>query len=328
MAAGKNPYLRYRIINACLSSKVKRYWTKEEIMEKIRAHDLSVQARTLKYDLEHMRSDDRLGYHAPIGFCWRNKGYYYTDADYTIDQLRLSEEELKSLSFVREAIHPYADFSNAFQAAFQKVTRHHSLRDRPPVMYFESTPSNKGLGQLSRLYDAAIRKQPLRIHYQKFGDEHGKDHIYHPYFLKEYKKRWYALGWSERCRNTLTLALDRMKRIEEEAVAFRENTGIKPEEYFRQTLGVTVGKGPAEEIRLLFTPQQGHYIKTQPIHESQIILQDDADGLLIQLMLVVNFELIAFIQSYVPHVRVIGPSSLREQVMENLRKGCGEFSRQ
>jgi predicted DNA-binding transcriptional regulator YafY len=97
----KRPLIRYKIINRCLRSPVKRYWQKEEILKKLEEHDLKVDLRTLSRDLEDMRYDELLGFNAPINFCRRNGGYFYADENYSID-LHFGPRELEALRVLIE----------------------------------------------------------------------------------------------------------------------------------------------------------------------------------------------------------------------------------
>lgn len=86
-------------------------------------------------------------------------------------------------------------------------------------------------------------------------------------------------------------------------------------EYFKYCFGVIIpyDQNP-EEIILSFNPDQGKYIKTLPLHESQVILKDDKDELLIKLTLYVTHDFIMEILSYGDSVKVIQPISLIEEI--------------
>ena len=91
--------------------------------------------------------------------------------------------------------------------------------------------------------------------------------------------------------------------------------------FFYHTIGISRGTGPVEDIQLMFTPAQGHYIKTLHLHHTQTIVRDDADGLVISLQLIQNYELCQLILSFMPNVKVLQPPSLRDKVVEMLKKG-------
>ena len=146
--------------------------------------------------------------------------------------------------------------------------------------------------------------------------------MFHPYLLKEYKGRFYVLGYSEARSNVIILALDRIESVGDDmAVPYKPNTSLQANEYFKHTLGITIGDGPVEDVILWFTPSLGHYIKTQHLHTTQQVIEDNSEGLVIRLQLIVNYELISLLLSHCPQVSVIQPLSLRNKLDELLVKG-------
>jgi predicted DNA-binding transcriptional regulator YafY len=81
----KRPFFRYKVINRCLKSKTKRYWSMEDFLKKLLENDLVVNLRTLRRDIYEMRYDQLLGFNAPIAFSRKNGGYYYTDESFSIE---------------------------------------------------------------------------------------------------------------------------------------------------------------------------------------------------------------------------------------------------
>jgi hypothetical protein len=106
MPTTKSLIARIRIIDSCFTSKVKRYWSIEELMEKMSSKDIDVARRTIEEDLNMMRYDDRLRFHAPIAYCKRNKGHYYKDEKYSIQQV-ISPHDVEYISFLVQALGDY-----------------------------------------------------------------------------------------------------------------------------------------------------------------------------------------------------------------------------
>ncbi len=328
MAAGKNPYVRYQVINGCFTNKQKRYWTIIELIRKLEEYDFTVSERTVKLDLETMRHDSRLGFHAPIAFCRKERAYHYTDPDYTINALQLSDEQLRSFSAVVDLLQQFrgSQLVKDFEAAIDKIVRGVDVLRRQKVrgasiVYPERAPYYKGLQHLDALITAIDGKQCLRIAYQKFSKQKPEDHVLHPYLLKEYKGRWYVLGYSEARQNVITLALDRIEKLQEESKPYKPNTFLNINEYFKHTLGITHHKAPVEDVLLWFSPALSPYIKTQHLHSSQQIVKDDPEGLTIRLKLIINYELLSLLLSFCPDVCVLQPASLKANLDELLVKG-------
>lgn len=330
MSAGKNPYFRYQIINLSLISNTKRYWTKRELIEKLQSYDFQVSERTLERDIAMMRYDGQLSFFAPIKFCRSRLAYYYLVPDYSINTSQLSDAQVNALQSVVELLRGFkgSQLVKEFEGAIDKIARGaEELRVRrsnpgvPMVMEVECAPYYKGLTWLDLIKQAIDQRHCLRIVYHKFSATHSDTHLFHPYLLKEYKGRWYVLGHSDARGQVITLALDRIEDVQTEAIPYRENTTLHVQEYFKNTIGITPAPGPPEEIILWFTPLTGHYIKTQHLHESQETLQDDEEGLIIRLRLIINYELVSVLLSYCPEVSVLLPDSLAQRLEDLLAKG-------
>jgi len=333
MPSGKNPFLRYRIINACLTNKQKRYPTLEELRHALAEEDIYVEKRAIENDLEAMRYDKRLGYHAPIAFCRTNYGYHYTDPDYTIDKLPLSSEEVEAFGLIVESFRRFrgAQVLQQVEGMFDKldkvVMQQLKTKSRPsqPVVDFEKVPYSKGIGHFDMLYQAIIKKQPVNISYRRFDHTVPTKHLFHPYLLKEYKFRWYVLGYSEKRKGKNLFALDRIINISKRKVPFRPNTGIDLQKYFEHTIGVTIGNTDVKEVRLWCSPTQGHYLKTQHLHATQQIVSEDRTGMVVSLKLIPNYELLQMLLAFGPEVEVLEPASLREQMKEALSKSMQRY---
>jgi predicted DNA-binding transcriptional regulator YafY len=328
MPAGRNQFLRYKIINACLTNQKKPYPTIEDFKSALARQDIHVEKRAIENDLEAMRYDKRLGYHAPIEYNRKHHGYHYTEPEYTIEKLPLSSEELEAFELIVESFKRFrgAEVLNQVEGMFDKLDKvvMQQMRSKKPatkypVVDFEKVPYSKGIEHFDKVYQAIIKQQPLLIAYKRF-DQPASDHVFHPYLLKEYKFRWYVLGYSERSRGKLILALDRIESITNKKTTFKENKGTDVQKYFEHTIGVTINPTGVKEIRLWFSPSQGNYLKTQYLHATQKIISDDSTGLIISLQLIPNYELLQTLLAYGPEAKVLEPPSLQEQLKEMVKK--------
>jgi len=326
MAAGKNPYLRYRILHSCFSNKQQRYWSLEALIGKLSKHDLVVDKRSVERDLEAMRYDERLGYKAPIAYDRKEKGYYYTEPTFNIDQLPLTEDDLQALTLAANILNQYkhVKFVQQFEGMMDKLHKmvnHLKKPQNEKLIAFEDAPYYKGHDFFDIVLNAITHQQPLRIRYCKFDNPQADDHVLHPYFLKENRGRWYVLGYSEERHYTITLGLDRFVSATNADIPFKENKKLKPKEYFHHTLGITVGRGPVEDIELWFSPALAPYIKTQHLHHSQKTVSDDESGLVISLRLIPNPELTQLLLSYGSDVKVLKSERLKMEI-ESVWKKC------
>ncbi len=114
MPANRNILMRIRTIDACLRNRRKK-WTIEDLRQACEdaLYDYegisNISLRTVQRDIELMRGD-KLGYFAPIVV--RDRKYYeYSDPDYSIAGLPLSEYDLNELSSAIDIIKHYQGFN-------------------------------------------------------------------------------------------------------------------------------------------------------------------------------------------------------------------------
>jgi len=129
MPTNKEALIRYRVINRCIKDFT--YATKERLIRSCEEalDKSSVSDRTLYKDIQDMKDDDRLGYRAPIKR-HPDKGYYYEDPEYSIDNIPLNEEEVKALSFAATMLDQFRNVSifSTFTGAVQKVVEAVNIR--------------------------------------------------------------------------------------------------------------------------------------------------------------------------------------------------------
>ena len=104
MPANKYALLRYRIIDDCLTNKARKFPTKEDLQYACEqalygSSGERVSVSTIEKDMWAMKNESELGYYAPIAYSKLEKGYYYTDPEYTIKEISLSEENHVALLF-------------------------------------------------------------------------------------------------------------------------------------------------------------------------------------------------------------------------------------
>jgi hypothetical protein len=99
------------------------------------------------------------------------------------------------------------------------------------------------------------------------------------------------------------------------------------QEYYKPLFGIIHPTDQAlEEIILSFTPDQGKYIKSLPLHESQQILIDNDKEFRVCLKLYITFDFVMEILSYGSDVKVIQPSHLVQEVVITLKKALNQYS--
>ncbi|MGI8892774.1 MAG: helix-turn-helix transcriptional regulator [Bacteroidia bacterium] len=332
MPKNKEASIRYRIIDKCLRNKQKPYPSLTEIVEVCQeVLGKNFSESTIQKDIYSMRFDEGLGYNAPIGYNKIHKGYYYEDENYTIASVPLNDEELQAIQFAASVLDQFKgvemleQFSHAINKITEAVSLGKSLGSNRNFIQVEQAPFFKGSEWLTVIANAIGNSECLKISYLPFDNDKAREYIYHPYLLKEYRNRWYVSGDDDHAGMIRTFGLDRVEKIERADVEYKY-AEFKPAIYFSHTIGITVGDLDPREVVLSFTPLQGKYIKTQPLHSSQKVLIDDDKEFRIKLDVLINYELLMLILSYGKEVKVIKPESLRTEIKQLLEQTLKNYN--
>ncbi len=329
MPLNRNALVRFRTIDNCLRNRQRR-WTLEALIEacsealyEYEGIDKGVSRRSVQMDLQLMRSN-KLGYNAPI-IVLEKKYYTYEDPNYSITNIPLTNQDLGKLTEVVEILRQFKGFSH-FQELSGMVQRlenkiYSAKTKQEPVIDFEKNENLKGLDFIETLYQSIIQKKAIEICYQSFKAKSANEFTFHPYYLKEYRNRWFVLGVKSKNAPVLTLALDRIVSIKESLVNYIAAKNFNVNEYFQQVIGVTVeANGRAEEVVLFADRETAPYILTKPIHQSQIILDTQPRGVTFSIRVQLNFELEREILGFGDRVKVLAPEKLKRRIKEKFEQ--------
>lgn len=132
--------------------------------------------------------------------------------------------------------------------------------------------------------------------------------IFHPYFVKRYKQRWYMIGSKEGSAGLRTYALDRVKELTTLPDKF-EMPDITPEPFFSNIIGVTESKAPVRIVKIEVTPTQAKYFRALPFHSTQQeSVHDNYSVFTYKLKL--NYELVHELLSFGDSLKVLEPPEL------------------
>jgi hypothetical protein len=194
------------------------------------------------------------------------------------------------------------------------------------VIDLEKNEHLKGLNYIDTIYQAILKKRPLKFTYQSFKAREESRFTFHPYLLKEYRNRWFVVGHRPGEQMMLVLALDRIKEIEESYDVYIENTAVSMAEYFRDVIGVSVNpNAEAEWVELFVNHANAPYVLTKPFHHSQQLISRESTGIAIRLQVQLNFELEREILGFGNNIRVIYPPLLRKRIRSILREAAEQY---
>lgn len=323
MATNKHAIIRYQTLDKCFRNPGRTYYI-DDLIEACNAaiYEYSgiedgVKRRQLLDDIKFMESEQ--GWNIPLDHIRDGRKVYfrYEDISFSINNQPLNETEENQL---KEALLTLSRFKGMPQ--FEWVNEISARLDsglglsktNEQIIEFEKNDYLKGLEHITPLYNAIQYRKVLLVSYRSFKSESNQTLIFHPYYLKQYKNRWFAFGLNHELQLITNLALDRIVEIKESKQIYISNI-IDFSEYFEDVIGVTVNSDRLpEKIQLRINSNLYPYIQTKPLHGSQNLKEKTDNHAIVELELIPNYELESLILSYGDGIEVISPLSLREQI--------------
>ena len=336
MPANKNALIRYKTIDACLRNPY-RQWTIEDLVDacsdalyEMEGITRGVSLRTVQGDIQIMRSD-KLGYNAPIEV-YDNKYYRYSDRSYSIMNMPFSENEVNALRNAIDILRQLEDFNNfsGMKDIIARLEDKFAVTDlqRSPIIHVDTVTGLTGLNFINILYSYIENKKPIAITYLSFNARNPVVYQIHPYLLKEFRNRWFIFGSRISDMKLFNFALDRIVGIEVVDVPYKENYLFDRDHFFDDIIGVTKEIG-AKPVLVTFWANrtQAKYIKTKPVHSSQIVLSQNKDGSCVfQIEVVINLEMYSVFLSFGCGVKILSPKTVVDYMKETLNKAADVYN--
>lgn len=325
MAQTKNQLIRQQVIDRCLK---RGNYTINDIKEKCNialevAGYKHVESKvTILKDLEGIESD------FPEAKIVRKRAgrfifYEYEDKSFSIYKLPLNDGEMAQLAQTVSMLSRFEGMPN-FDWVDDLIERFKSSLNIPTtretIVAFDENFDLVGRNWFSQLFTATATQQALKIRYQPFNKPE-KTYLFHPYLLKQYNKRWFLFGCVDGYSNLSNLPLDRIQAIEPACIPYKPNKDINLFEFFEEMIGVSRRtEDKAIKIQIKVDNERYHYIETKPLHGTQKVIRREDDGVVIQIEVIKNQELLQLLQSYGSHITVLEPQELQQEIIENSKK--------
>ena len=334
MPANKYALLRYRIIDRCLTNPGKPFPTKEDLRQACEealygSDGEHISISTVEKDLWAMRNEADLGYYAPIEYHRDERGYHYTEEGYSINDVQLNDDDLDAIRFATNTLIQFRDLPifQQFDQALGKIADRLTVSPNldgdgvDEYIQFESTPHAAGSEHLAPLLQAIRAHHPVELTYTKFKDatDSATSYTLHPYLLKEYRNRWYLVGWDPSKQHVRTFGCDRISLVSiDDTQRFQVHASFEAHHYFEHALGITVlGNAQPEKVEFECDALLAKYLISQPLHHSQKVIEQDG-RLVVSLNVMPTFELLQWLQAHASELTVLTPQHIQASVIQKL----------
>lgn len=274
----------------------------QEIKDFLFEHGFEIGDRTIQRDIEQIRFE----FGIEISYSRTKNGYYI---DY--------ENSLNVESFFR-----FLEIVNTAELLTESLLE---SKDSLKHISFDTGGGLKGVENLKPLLKAIKDNRKISFTHFNFHTEKTRAYTLKPYLLKEYQNRWYVVGIIGGLNEFRIFGIERIENLKIRVETFKPDKSLNPIEIFNQTIGIVYSANPVQKVVLSFTPAQGKYIKTLPLHSSQEIIIDDEKECRVSLEVAPNYELTQQILRHGETVKVLEPQWLVDEVKNILKRTLDRY---
>ena len=321
MAISRSAYKRYRLIDSLLRNIYKPYPTLIDIQNECSYKlNISPSLETLQKDISNMKKSEE--FDAPIVFCRNNLGYYYSNPNYSINSIPLTDSDILSIKEALDLIKNLGGgnrVNERFSDAIQKIlaTYKEEFPDsdtKRKIILTDYVEGAKGYENFNTLFKACKNQCPVSFSHYSYNNREFKVIIVHPILLKEFENRWYLVAYSESHKSIRTFGLDRIYEPLHLKRKYIDSDEKEVESYCNDIYGVyPIENQPKQMITFLTSIKITNYFEAYPIHISQKSEKNESGSSFFTIDVVPSMELIRLFRSYGKNLEVINPEWLRVQ---------------
>ena len=323
MAIPRTAYRRYKVIDTLLRNKRRPYPTildfQKACFEKL---DVFPSEETIQKDIRNMRQPEPDGFEAPIVYNRLHKGYFYEDANFSLNSIRLNEDDLNSIKEAIELLQTIGNskLSEKFNNALEKILI--SFKEEFPESNFkrkfietEFISSSRGFEHFDLLFYSCKNRLPVVFSHFSYQKRKFKSLVIHPVLLKEFNNNWYVVGYSEFHNSIRTFGLDRIYEPIIVKKKFIETSQGIIDSYFKDVYGVyPIENCEKQKVEFYLPDILANYIESYPIHHSQFFIKFSKGKRLFTLDLIPSVELIRLLRSFGKQLVIKKPLWLVDEI--------------
>lgn len=191
-----------------------------------------------------------------------------------------------------------------------------SIKDR---IIFEDVPSSHQF--LASIIQAIRDNRVLRVHYKGYRMEGDRFFDIEPYFIREFKRRWYLYGHKDydKDRKPHMYALDRMLSVEVLPDTFKMSEEINAREWFKTIYGVRkYDDMKPQKVLIKAYGKQARYFRSLPLHSSQEEVETRREYSVFSYELAPDYDFKQDILSFGDSVEILEPAALRTELADTI----------
>jgi predicted DNA-binding transcriptional regulator YafY len=289
------------------------------------AEKAGVNGRTVERDIEYLRDM----YEAPIEYDYQKRGYYYSEPNFFIKSVMLTEGELFSVALFERLLEQYRNtpLEAALRRVFGKIV--HSLPENvtvdpgvlsQQVSVIPDHPGEIDVQVFEGIFTALKTRQTISFDYRSLQKTESSRRAADPYHAISQRGNWYFIGYCHGRESERMFSFSRVKNPELTKKRFSIPEGFKPDEYFDKAMGVFASARIPYTVELLINNEVGTYALERQWHDTQKVEQREDGSVYVKFTTTQMPEVLRWVLGQGHTVKALAPPELIEMVKGETEK--------
>ena len=320
-----NKVQRYRLLQIDEEIRSGKFPNATSLSKKI-----EVSSRTIQRDIEYMRDM----YNAPIEFDAYKNGYYYTEENFYIKSVPLSEGELFSVALFDQLLEQYRNtpLENDLRSVFKKIEM--SLPNKitldssflqNQITFIPDQMGTINSENFSKIFSALKNRHVLDFEYRPLQKTTWMTRRINPLHAVCQKGNWYVMGFCHDKKDIRVFNFSRMQNVTESKEEFDIPEDFNPDKYFDKEIGIWLSATKKYTVELLISAEIGTFALERSWNKNQKIEQREDGSVWVSFETTQLPEVKRWVLGQGKTVKVLGPDELIAQVKEEVAVVLGMY---
>jgi len=280
--------------------------------------------KTVQRDITYLKAS--LG--APVEYDYHKKGYYYSDPDWTMPGLKLTEGELFLLLTAERMAEQYdgTPLAASLESLYQKIrsalpdniTLEPSYFSTEKISFFAPRARRISQKVWVTLFKALRRNYLVRIRYGKVG-ETIEERLVEPLHMACIEGEWYLIAYCRKRENIRQFALSRMESARQQRKKF-EPREFNAEEFFKNRFGRYIGdSGEQYHIVVRFKREAASWVLEHTWHPKQKVEKLKDGSITLSFPAPALYEIKRWVLQWGADAEVLQPKQLRDAIKKEVK---------
>jgi predicted DNA-binding transcriptional regulator YafY len=294
------------------------------------ARKAEVTKRTIERDIEYLRDM----YQAPVEYDRHKRGYFYSEPNFFMKSVIMTEGELFSIALFDRVLEQYRNtpLETALRRIFKKVVQ--SMPERVTVNSGLLSPQISVISDhhgpidpkvFEKIFTALKTKQTVTFEYRPVQKTTYMTRTADPYHAICQRANWYFIGYCHDKKVPRMFSFSRVRDVTLTKRHFDIPQDFKPEEHFDREMGVFASSRTAYTVELLISGEIGTYALERRWHDTQKVEQRKDGSVFVQFTTTQIPEVLRWVLGQGHTVKVLNPPELVGMVKDEVEKMRGMY---